>query len=150
MQISTETRSVSAGPTMNVAAALAYRDDEVVARFARRHDVSHETAMHLFEECKKFLVTCVLFDGVCSPSPQLDEMWHHFILHTRAYAEYCSTHLGRFVHHNPTETPIVEGRAEMLAFAERICGGIDRDIWPKAGVTACDSSCGGDNYCSEN
>lgn len=149
MQISNETRTDSAKPTTRIAAALAYRNDEIVGRFARRHDVSIEAAAHLFEECKKFLVTCVLFDGTCSPSPQLDEMWHHFILHTRAYAEYCGL-LGRFVHHNPTETPVIDGRAEMLAFADQVCGGIDRDIWPKVGVTACDSSCSGDGYCSES
>lgn len=90
-----------------------------------------------------------MFPETCSPSAALDEMWHHFILHTRAYADYCLKFLGRFVHHNPTDTPFVSGRAEMLEFAEALFGGIDRDVWPKVGVTACDSSCSGDNYCSE-
>jgi hypothetical protein len=30
-------------------------------------------------------------------------MWHEFILHTRAYRDWCAVALGRFVHHTPAE-----------------------------------------------
>lgn len=150
MQTTHETCSDSVRPTIDILAALAYSNDELVQRFTQRHGVSLAEAAHLFQECKKFLVTCALFRNACSPSSQLDEMWHHFILHTRAYADWCMAHFGRFIHHNPTETPVTEGRAEMLAFAELACGGIDRALWPSVGITACDSSCSGDGYCSED
>ncbi len=35
------------------------------------------------------------------PSRVVDAMWHEFILHTRAYGEWCDLTVGRFVHHTP-------------------------------------------------
>ena len=37
------------------------------------------------------------------PSRVVDSMWHEFILHTRAYREWCDLVLGRFVDHVPAE-----------------------------------------------
>jgi hypothetical protein len=38
---------------------------------------------------------------VAMPSQAADELWHAFILHTRAYADFCSSAFGRFLHHTP-------------------------------------------------
>lgn len=127
--------------------ALTYQNPALVTRFAKRYKISFEKARHYFEELKKFLVTCGMMAEPCSPSNELDEIWHHFILHTHNYQEYCERYIGRFLHHNPTDTPFVSSREKMLALAERTFGQIDRSIWPKIGITACDSSCSGDNYC---
>jgi hypothetical protein len=40
---------------------------------------------------------------VAMPSKAVDVMWHEFILHTRAYEEWCDLTLGRFLHHTPAE-----------------------------------------------
>ncbi|MBP7568386.1 MAG: hypothetical protein KA795_20505, partial [Burkholderiaceae bacterium] len=40
---------------------------------------------------------------VAMPSRVVDAMWHEFILHTRAYRDWCSLTLGRFLHHTPAE-----------------------------------------------
>ncbi|MDD2368954.1 MAG: hypothetical protein PHQ90_06590, partial [Sulfuricurvum sp.] len=40
---------------------------------------------------------------VSMPSQVVDVAWHEFILFTRAYKEFCSHALGRFLHHTPTE-----------------------------------------------
>lgn len=40
---------------------------------------------------------------VSMPSQVVDVAWHEFILFTRAYAEFCSKGLGRFLHHTPAE-----------------------------------------------
>ena len=37
------------------------------------------------------------------PSRAVDALWHEFILHTRAYSEWCDITLGRFLHHTPAE-----------------------------------------------
>jgi hypothetical protein len=35
------------------------------------------------------------------PSAVVDDLWHEMVLHTRDYAEFCDTALGRFLHHVP-------------------------------------------------
>ena len=40
---------------------------------------------------------------VAMPSKAVDALWHEFILHTRAYQEWCDVALGRFLHHTPAE-----------------------------------------------
>jgi len=39
---------------------------------------------------------------VAMPSRVVDAAWHHFILYTHAYAEFCARAFGRFLHHTPT------------------------------------------------
>ena len=38
---------------------------------------------------------------VAMPSQVVDDLWHAFILHTRAYAVFCDGAFGRFMHHTP-------------------------------------------------
>lgn len=38
---------------------------------------------------------------VSMPSQVVDDLWHEFILHTRAYDEFCRKAFGRFFHHTP-------------------------------------------------
>lgn len=40
---------------------------------------------------------------VSMPSQVVDVAWHEFILFTRAYQQFCTKSLGRFLHHTPTE-----------------------------------------------
>lgn len=41
---------------------------------------------------------------VAMPSRAVDVLWHEFILHTRAYQDWCQQALGFFLHHTPAET----------------------------------------------
>ena len=38
---------------------------------------------------------------VAMPSQVADDLWHAFILHTRAYEAFCAQAFGRFMHHTP-------------------------------------------------
>lgn len=38
---------------------------------------------------------------VSMPSQVVDDLWHEFILHTRAYQAFCKLAFGRFLHHTP-------------------------------------------------
>lgn len=38
---------------------------------------------------------------VSMPSQVVDDLWHEFILHTRAYDDFCRKAFGRFFHHTP-------------------------------------------------
>ena len=40
-------------------------------------------------------------DGMLTPSVVVDLAWHEFILCTRAYAQFCSSQFGEFIHHAP-------------------------------------------------
>jgi hypothetical protein len=40
---------------------------------------------------------------VAMPSKAVDAMWHEFILHTKAYDNWCQLALGYFLHHTPAE-----------------------------------------------
>lgn len=35
----------------------------------------------------------------------LDSIWHHFILHTQFYYEFCMKEFGDYLHHQPEEKP---------------------------------------------
>lgn len=139
----------AAPATMAAAEATKYSNEALVRRYAERHEISLDSASRIFEETKKFLVIMAVMNTPISPSSALDEMWHHFILHTRDYAEFCQKYFGRFLHHNPTEKPNVQTRSEMLALAREIFGGtVDSSLWPSDEIVDCDSSCSGDAYCS--
>lgn len=40
---------------------------------------------------------------VAMPSNVVDDLWHEFILDTRAYQDYCHKGFGRFLHHVPAQ-----------------------------------------------
>jgi hypothetical protein len=54
---------------------------------------------------RQFFMACNRSPGqfVAMPSKVVDALWHEFILHTRAYKEWCDFTLGRFLHHVPAE-----------------------------------------------
>jgi hypothetical protein len=54
---------------------------------------------------RQFFIACLRSDKkfVAMPSRAVDTFWHEFILHTRAYADWCELTLGRFLHHTPAE-----------------------------------------------
>jgi len=39
--------------------------------------------------------------SVSMPSQVADDLWHEFILHTKAYDQFCKQSFGRFLHHTP-------------------------------------------------
>jgi hypothetical protein len=54
---------------------------------------------------RQFFIACLRSNTrfVSMPSKAVDAFWHEFILHTRAYAQWCELTLGRFLHHTPAE-----------------------------------------------
>jgi hypothetical protein len=133
---------------------LRYRNDRVIKRYAKEHQVDLIRAEEVFFEMLKFLYLCKIIPSSCSPpSSEIDDMWHCFILHTPDYFAFCGSYVGRFLHHDPTEQPHIANRAEMLQLANREFGVLDRDLWRhlfrKFKTEDCDSgNCS--NYCSES
>ena len=54
---------------------------------------------------RQFFLACLRSKKqfVAMPSQAVDAMWHEFILHTRAYNDWCELTLGWFLHHTPAE-----------------------------------------------
>lgn len=65
---------------------LSLKDRVLVARALRQFFLAHHHAGYRF---------------VSMPSQAADDLWHEFILFTRAYEEFCRKAFGRFFHHTP-------------------------------------------------
>lgn len=108
------------------------------------------------EEALKFLDVAASTAEPVAPSATVDVAWHHFILFTRDYMDYCATHLGRFVHHvpdDPADTTMAD-HGTYLRTRQRIAdrfGTPDATVWPDAAMLAtcesegnCTAECTGD------
>jgi hypothetical protein len=78
---------------------------EVIQRFAVKNGLPNHKASELFSELEAFLGQAT---NLCmTPTKEIDDAWHEFILHTKLYAEYCFEKFGRFIHHVP-DMPVAE------------------------------------------
>lgn len=59
-----------------------------------------DIAIRGFEE---YIELVKLYREVPMFSKSVDDVWHFFILNTKAYAAWCDEELGFFLHHNPTD-----------------------------------------------
>jgi hypothetical protein len=78
----------------------------LVDRVVDDANMDRELAERVVDQAIAFLATCAAYPGArFSPSRAVDEGWHAFILHTRAYADFCHRIAGHFIHHEPNEVP---------------------------------------------
>jgi hypothetical protein len=74
-------------------------------RIAREEEILIEYAEQILEKALMYLMMCAKNPGkVYPPSPEADIGWHAFLMYTKEYQEFCSTHAGSFIHHCPTDT----------------------------------------------
>ena len=88
-------------------------------------NITKEKADILFLETKRFLYICGTFPGKWSPSPQIDECWHEFILFMRDYESFCMEFFGRVLYHvpnDPSERPDKSRPRRTLVAAMTIFG----------------------------
>ena len=95
----------------------------VAERLERKGLVSAERMPQAVLEFKRYMALVGLgYRGLGMLSPEVDEVWHAFILFTREYAAFCQEAFGMFIHHVPrtSRTPIPEAsRGNFLsAYAE--------------------------------
>jgi hypothetical protein len=78
-----------------------------------------------------------------SPSPLVDDFWHAFLLHTKAYQEFCEGTLGKFVHHQPGFLDKEEhggGKALRARTVDAIASAgfvVDMEFWPELDIADC-------------
>ncbi len=131
--------------------ALAYHNEQVLGRYARKMNLSQAQAYEHWIELMRFLAICAATPRPCTPSNKLDQLWHEFILFTKDYAVFCQEILGVYVHHIPSNCPEVERYRETLTIMEQAYGPINEQLWPRDIHHAAD--CSGDtctDYCDDD
>lgn len=83
---------------------LALKDCSLVAQGLRQFFMSYSRSGHQY---------------VSMPSQVVDDLWHEFILHTRAYDAFCQQAFGRFFHHTPAAALGGNGNTQMNAGLRR-------------------------------
>lgn len=56
---------------------------------------------------RRYLILMGLSERSICPSPDVDEVWHNHILHTKMYVDDCNDIFGKYIHHLPF--PKVDG-----------------------------------------
>lgn len=125
--------------------------------FTKGHTYQHSVDMHsklelYFEEVRE--------KGVAIPTPEVDDVWHNFILHTRLYHEYCLINFGEFIHHNPKLPANIDNlialgitkntfNAEKSKCDNQCNGGAKCDNQCNGG-NKCDNDCNGGSWCDSS
>lgn len=95
------TVSLKAG-SASLAEVLSYRNDDVVHRIARKHEMSLAQADSVFRDTLRFLYLAGATNAKhLAPTKNIDAGWHCFLTFTRDYASFCKTFFGKFIHHEP-------------------------------------------------
>lgn len=131
-------------PPRPVADLMAYQNDKVVERYMTYSGGDHASAMRCFVGMKQFLAVCNSTPGMKVTSEPIDQMWHTFLLFTRDYASFCTTYLGRFLHHEPFEIPRPDLYVATRAQATVMFGELDPALWPPEAKGDCSSGGGWD------
>ena len=107
-------------------------------------------------ECEKALSETIKFlmlaaentDGQSTPSARVDLAWHEFILFTRTYQNFCETHFGKLIHHEPSDNHEVNSQqyAKTLSHYRQRFGEPPAEYWGGANAridqSSVSASCG--------
>ncbi|GIG61165.1 hypothetical protein Lfu02_55370 [Longispora fulva] len=119
--------------------------DRLTNRVVTDHLIDLPRAERIVDQALGFVATCAANPGAAlSPSVEVDMGWHAFLVHTRAYADFCTEVAGRFIHHEPTdETDAKSGGIMRTVKAMRAAGfAVDDELWPNmADCTQCHQGC---------
>ncbi len=78
--------------------------DGLFAKLKARHPHLTQKDCHLVTQgLRQFFLSYLKSDRqfVSMPSQVVDDLWHEFILYTKAYHGFCKQAFGRFMHHTP-------------------------------------------------
>ena len=105
-------------------------------RLARENGWTHDHALRVIDEYKKFIFLCCISPTAVTPSDPVDQAWHLHLTFTKSYwTDLCQNTLQQELHHNPTKG----GAEEAAKFDE--CYTLTRDLYistfesePPAGI----------------
>ncbi len=127
---------------MPVDEVLRYSNPRVIERHLQDYQISRETATRRFDGLKQFMLVAAIMPGQKVTSPDIDAMWHTFLLFTRDYRQFCSDYLGRFIEHEPFETAAPWAYEKTRERATALLGPLDKELWPIQAKADCSSGCG--------
>ncbi|MFJ3496844.1 glycine-rich domain-containing protein [Streptomyces sp. NPDC086091] len=116
-------------------------------------EITDDQGIRGVEQLAAFLAVAATTSARVTPSLRVDLFWHAFVLHTRAYADFCDALGGGFIHHVPDRGGVPDpgaGREAMRRTAGllRTAGHrIDPEFWPLDGAADCTQSYAG---CSDS
>lgn len=127
-----------AGESIAAAARRAedFRIEPVLVRYREAEGVDSPQCRRLWRELVRYLMMLAHLPerdyGMHGP---VDELWHHFVLHTELYQSFCETHADKFIHHHPgTTAKGIAWRSHYLQFLidyKEVFGEAPPDdIWP--------------------
>ena len=85
---------------INIQKAMDFPFTHILNRYKKDYGVSHETALEHERELKRFLIIAAENhpESLDMFSPEVDNLWHTFLLFTKEYHTFCYNLLGQFVH----------------------------------------------------
>ena len=86
-----------------LAEQLLFKNSLLAKKIVAATDIEKDEAVDILRELIRFLHLVHLTTERLTPSHKVDMAWHEFILFTKAYADFCTNHFGRFIHHYPSE-----------------------------------------------
>lgn len=98
-------RQHSTQKRLDFIAAYEFPSGVLLRFFEAERALSLEARGRVFEALRTYFQLCVRARGrmVTMPSVIVDEAWHHFLLFSRDYEEFCERAFGRMLHHSPAE-----------------------------------------------
>ena len=110
-------------------------------RLARDNNWSHEFALQVIEEYRKFAYLAVVTGREVTPSDEVDQVWHLHLTYTRHYWGPFREALGQPLHHGPTEGGNAQGQlfrqqydATLNLYMDEFGEVPPADLWPKAAI----------------
>ncbi|MER7411447.1 hypothetical protein DEH18_30175 [Streptomyces sp. NHF165] len=114
--------------------------DNMRAKFP---ELTEDRAQRGLGQMLAFLAAGARSEAPLSPSPLVDDFWHAFLLHTKAYQDFCGNVLGKFVHHQPGFLDREEhggGKALHARTIDAIAEAgyaLDMEFWPELDIANC-------------
>ena len=115
-----------------ISLALSYENNDIVEKFSREYKMDYGLANEYFYELKKYLFLCSVTNQKLAPSPEIDKIWHTFILFTKEYRNYCLNFLGRFIDHAPEVKKAISKENYLqntITEYEYVFGQLNNAIW---------------------
>lgn len=83
--------------------AEAFPFDQIIRRYQKDYNVDDETARMHEQELKRYLILASTSrQSLPMMSPDVDNLWHTFLLFTKDYQHFCREVAGTYIHHVPT------------------------------------------------
>lgn len=82
-----------------------YPLEELTTKYAEKYKLDPLTAKEHEQLFLRFLSLSFITSESTAPTDYIDNYWHHFILWTRAYTDFCVKIFGNYIHHCPAHSP---------------------------------------------